>query len=330
MPCRCASRDAEELRIEAQVVFKKLSVDCGVNSDQLHADYAGEIDSIAHNLDSARKNPAAVPSAADLWTQLTQTFFYFDAHVQDTLSSTSDTQATAYLLGRGLAEVYWALDPAAGDGTVTSWNFLLGGERCSELSRGVGRLSAYFSLYTAAAVSGSLAAWREVADPAPKVPADQKNWRDRPRALDQLYLQIRRWYELLVLGQDPSTLIQPYAILKSRRAALQAARTFLVQLITLGLSLVVLLVLTFLATYDKTSATGKTLLGIVSARHHHGGRPGQREESSPSSCHPPQTGRLHRLSCSGYHGVARPMGGQEAQRDAETHRPILSEADAHS
>ena len=69
-----------------------------------------------------------MPSAADLWTQLTQTLFYFDAQVQDTLSSTSDTQATAYLLGRGLAEAYWALDPAAGDGTVTSWNFLLGGE----------------------------------------------------------------------------------------------------------------------------------------------------------------------------------------------------------
>lgn len=56
LPLR-SERDAEELRIEAQVVFKKLSVDCGVNSDQVHADYAGEIDSIAHNLDSAKEKP---------------------------------------------------------------------------------------------------------------------------------------------------------------------------------------------------------------------------------------------------------------------------------
>lgn len=256
LPLR-SERDAVELRIEAQAVLQKLSVNCGVNSDQFHADFAGEIESIADNMDDARKNPAADPSAEDLWKQLTQTFFYFDAHIQDTLSSTSDTQATAYLLGRGLAEAYWALDPKAPDGTVTSWNFLMGDERCTELSRDVGRLSAYFNSYTAAAVSGSLAAWKKV--------AAQKTWRDQPGAPGKLYLQIRRWYELLVLGQDPSTLIKPYAILRSWKAALHAVSTFAVQLITLGLSLILLVVLTFLATYGKTSATVNTIIGILSA-----------------------------------------------------------------
>ena len=41
--------------------------------------------------------------------------------------------------------------------------------------------------------------------------------------------------------------------------------TFAVQLITLGLSLALLVGLTFLATYDKTSATANTFLGILSA-----------------------------------------------------------------
>ncbi len=256
LPLR-SERGAEELRIESQAVLSQLSKDCKVNSDKVHADYGTEIGDLAHNLDTARKNPAANPTAEDLWKTFTDTLFHYDAHVQDTLSSTSDKQATAYLLGRGLAETYWALDSAAGDGTVKSWNFLLGDERISELSRGVGRLSAYFSSYTAAAISGSLAAWKKVA-------ADG-TWRSQSGSRERLYLQIRRWYELVVLGQDPSTLIKPYAILKSWRTALQALRTFAVQLITLGVSLALLIGLTFLATYGKTSATANAFIGILSA-----------------------------------------------------------------
>jgi hypothetical protein len=89
--------------------------------------------------------------------------------------------------------------------------FLLGAERTTELSRGIGRLSAYFNVYTAPAVAGSLAAWHQV--------AGDSAWRGQPDARQQLYLQIRRWYELLILGQDPSTLVKPYVILKSWRAA---------------------------------------------------------------------------------------------------------------
>jgi hypothetical protein len=255
LPLR-SERGAEELRIEAQAVLLKLSTDCEVNTDQFHANYAGEIGQMAHELDTARANPAANPSARDLWNSLTDLLFHFDAHVQDTLSSNSDKQATAYLLGRGVAEAFWALDPEASDGTVTSWSFLLGDERCTELSRGVGRLTAYFSSYTAAAVSGSLVAWKKVAgDPT---------WRSQPGAVETLYLQIRRWYELLVLGQDPSTLIEPYAILKSWRAATQAVRTFAVQLVILGLSLALLVLLAFLSTYGKTSAWANTVIGIFS------------------------------------------------------------------
>jgi hypothetical protein len=255
LPLR-SERGAEELRIEAQAVLLKLSIDCGVNSDQVHANYANEIEQMAHALDTARANPAADLSAEELWTSLTDLLFHYDAHIQDTLSSNSDKQATAYLLGRGLAEAYWALDPGGPDGTVTSWSFLLGNERCTELSRGVGRLTAYFSPYTAAAISGSLVAWKKV--------ASDGTWRAQPGAAATLYLQIRGWYELLVLGQDPSTLIAPYAILKSWRAATQAIRTFAVQLVTLGVSLALLVLLAFLSTYGKTNAGANTVLGIVS------------------------------------------------------------------
>jgi hypothetical protein len=50
-----------------------------------------------------------------------------------------------------------------------SWWFLLGAERCSEMTRLVGRLTAYFHPYTAAAIAGSVQVWKHVA-------ADE-NWR---------------------------------------------------------------------------------------------------------------------------------------------------------
>jgi hypothetical protein len=76
---------------------------------------------------------------------------------------------------------------------------------------------------------------------------------------------MRGWYELLVLQQDPSTLVKPYAILKSWRATLQTLSTFAVQLVTLVISLGLLIGLSFLATYGKTSAWANSLIGMLSA-----------------------------------------------------------------
>ena len=56
--------------------------------------------------------------------------------------------------------------------------------------------------YTAPAISGSIEVWRQV--------ASQRAWRrDDQVANDALYRQTRRWYELIVVGQDPTTLIKP-------------------------------------------------------------------------------------------------------------------------
>jgi hypothetical protein len=250
-------RGSDELRIEAQAVMTALATLLQVNLDQHGGDYSSQIDTMAKELDGVRGNPNAVPSRETQWNCLSNKIFYFDAHIQDTLASKSDTQANAYLLGRGLSEAYWALNPAAKDGTSASWSFLLGDDRCSELSRGVGRLSAYFNSYTAPAIGGSLTAWNTV--------AGDSDWRSKPEARQKLYLQLRSWYELLILGQDPSTLIQPYAILKSGRAAVQAVSTFAVQLITLLLSLGLVVGLAFLASYGKSSAWANTLIGLLSA-----------------------------------------------------------------
>jgi hypothetical protein len=97
-----------------------------------------------------------------------------------------------------------------------SWWFLLGAERCSEMSRLVGRLTAYFDPYTAAAIAGSVQVWAHVA-------ADE-NW--RKNADDALYRQIRRWYELVIMQQDPTTLVKPYALIRNFRMVKRALRIF--------------------------------------------------------------------------------------------------------
>jgi hypothetical protein len=165
---------------------------------------------------------AAVASAAPgdpdaQWDALQELIFKFDEHIQDALAMQSDTVANGYQLGRALAEPYWALDPALDtDQSPAAWAFLLGSGRCAEISRVAGRLGVYFHPYTAAAVAGSVQIWKHVA-------AD-KTWRST--AEDYLYRQTRTWYELMVMRQDPTTLLQPYALTRSYRMIVRALRIF--------------------------------------------------------------------------------------------------------
>jgi hypothetical protein len=178
-----------------------------------------------------------------------------DAHLQDRLTAASETQAIAYQLGRGLAETYWALDPETADGSV-SWAFLLGEHRCNELSRLVGRLSAYLSEYTPAAIAGSVEVWKQVV----KTPA----WLgDRSAARQDLYRQTRRWFELLVLGQDPTTLVRPNAIMKGYRTLARATKIFWPQLVAASIGLGFLVTLLVLVNLGGVASWAKTVSGVL-------------------------------------------------------------------
>ena len=163
---------------------------------------------------------ASAPAAGDpaaQWDALQELIFKFDAHIQDTLALGPDTVASGYQLGRALAEPYWALDPALDTGSnPAAWQFLLGSGRCGEIGRLVGRLGAYLHPYTAAAIAGSVQIWKHV--------ADDKAWRSN--AGDCLYRQMRTWYELVVMQQDPTTLVKPYALTRNYRMIVRALRIF--------------------------------------------------------------------------------------------------------
>lgn len=199
-----------------------------------------------------------VAAANEPWEDLAELLWKFDAHTQDRLSATSETQACGYQLGRGLAETYWALDPDHAVADSQGWDFLLGQERCAELSRLAGRLGAYTTEYTAPAITGSIEIWRYL--------VGQLAWRgDGQVANDALYQQIRRWYELLVLGQDPTTLIKPNGLISSYRTFGRAIRLFWPQLVATFIGLGFLVTLLVLLGVGGGSAWEKTLSGILAA-----------------------------------------------------------------
>lgn len=254
LPLR-VERTAAEQRAEAQAVLAKLTGDLQVGTITIGSQGqsgAAVIEQQAGVLAAAEPGTAAAVAA---WNALSASIYELDADAQDTLAAQSDMRAAAYQLGRGLAEAYWALDPDASCAppTAQSWTFLLGEQRCAELARLVGRLSGYFNPYCAPAVAGTLHLWQSVAgNPA---------W--RKGAQDHLYEQLRRWYELLVLGQDPSTLIPPYALLKDWRAGLHTLRALWVQLVTALISIGLVIALITLILGGSANESLKAIFGVV-------------------------------------------------------------------
>ena len=175
------------------------------------------------------------PADGEGWRHTAEFFLRWDARFQDELSQRGEHLANGYLLGRGLAESYWGLGPdrvwtVEGEQTAVSLGFLFGPDRREELTRMLGRLGQEDAhSVTAAAISGSLEAWGAV--------AENPTWATAPDLRVQLYEQVRRWYQLLVLGQDPTTLIRPYAKLTSLRTIGRAVRLFWPQAVLAVLAL---------------------------------------------------------------------------------------------
>jgi hypothetical protein len=185
------------------------------------------------------------------WRGVAECFLDWDGRIQDELTKRGEHLANAYLLGRGMAECYWGLAPESawtseGEVTAVSPAFLLGEDRRRELTRMLGRLDPdTIHPLSAAGISGSLEAWGDVA-------ADDA-WSRDPQMRALLYEQVRQWYQLLVLGQDPTTLIRPYARLTSTRYLVRAVRSFLPQVILAALALG--LVAAFFAVTDLKGTT---------------------------------------------------------------------------
>jgi hypothetical protein len=176
------------------------------------------------------------------WDEVSTYVFDLDARIQDSLTTRSEGAANAYLLARGLAECYWGLGADADwrfgtEDTGVSLRFLFGQDRRRELTRMLGRLeSGQMHPLSAAAISGSIEAWGKV--------ADDPVWASAPDLRDDLYEQVRRWYQLLLLRQDPTTLVKPYAKLSSPHGFRRALRLYRPQFL-MGFAAIALIALFF-------------------------------------------------------------------------------------
>jgi hypothetical protein len=250
-------RTPKERRIQAEGVLWALADKLGVNADpDGGSTYSKEVSIQAEQLAALRAHHS--DDAVTAWDTLAELVHRFDAHIQNSLSAKSDMQAYGYRLGRALAECYWALDTGIESSTEISaaaWWFLFGASRSAEMSILLGSLSAYWNPYTASAIAGSLAVWKHVA-------ADPE-W--RKNAYDALFPQVRVWYELTVLGRDPTTWIRSGAHLSYTWIITKATRTFPgpIALIAVGTAALIALIVLFGS--GTGSSIANTLLAIVAA-----------------------------------------------------------------
>jgi hypothetical protein len=249
-------RSATEQRVQAQEALKVLAQDLGVDGTEA-ASRSEAIDADARRLYEARRDAGSSPEeAAKAWDTLAESLFELDAHTQDELAARSDMLASAYQLGRGLSETYWALNPDDQKGW-SSWSFLFDQARVAELTRLMGRVgTCLLSPLSAPAIAGSLEVWRML--------AHDTQWRAQPRTQADLYTQIRTWYELLVLEKDPSADIGPYQLITNWRATLRGAIAFTPQLLLAAIGVGGLLLLAISLSSKHGSGAWKAL-GAVAA-----------------------------------------------------------------
>jgi hypothetical protein len=185
--------------------------------------------SLAGELQIPTDDAEASLAAGRTWDEVSTYVFDLDARIQDSLTTRSEAAANAYLLARGLAECYWGLGADgtwefSGEDTGISLRFLFGQDRRRELTRMLGRLeSGQMHPLSASAISGSIEAWGQV--------ADDRVWAAAPDLRDRLYEQVRRWYQLVLLRQDPTTLVKPYAKLSSPHGVRRALRLYRPQML---------------------------------------------------------------------------------------------------
>lgn len=135
--------------------------------------------------------------AKQWWAKLEVFLWMWDAGIQDSLASGAFGTASAYQLGRGLAEAYWALNENDEPGSPRSWGFVLGTNRATALSLLCRRLAPSIGMLTATAVATSVEAWEEVA-------GSPASYFDPFKKLGE---QLLIWRDLLLTRRDPTSLV---------------------------------------------------------------------------------------------------------------------------
>ena len=188
------------------------------------------------------------------WQELADFLYQWDAKIQDALASTSFLEASAYQLGRGLADISWALVPGVDDSQdPRSWGFLLGHERCTLLRQLMGRVAPLFPPLTPRAVNTSLRKWEQVA----------ANPSRRTNAAPTLRQQARVWRDLLLVGRNPESLVGTPTLLKRARSIRPVLRSFWPELTMSAVSIAALAVAGYFPSHQGRYHALATVLAVL-------------------------------------------------------------------
>ena len=280
-------RSPAEQRIEAERVLIAVAAeqecdllagkDLGLDSGEIPGDESKASDymkSLAVQLRDARKE-ANESEARVLLDKMDRLFYLWDCAIQDNLATGPYGRSSAYQLGRGIAETYWALNPEADASRDDSWAHLLV-ERFNALAALLRRSAALLPELAAEALTATLEQWRGVAEEVTRqeetsgslLPHMPRKAVDRGEATTVLGQQAGVWRDLLLSGSDPTRLVATdQTWLRARRLG-PLFRSFLPEIVGLLLGLLLIggaVLLVVLGEPLIPKALGATLAAVLGA-----------------------------------------------------------------
>jgi hypothetical protein len=173
------------------------------------------------------------------WSNVTEAIYRWDEQIQDRLSVSVEL-LSGYLLGRGLAETFWALNPDLASGQTpgtdtprpSTWEFLLGQQRCDRLTKHLDRLETLLPPMSVSAVKAPLGRWTEL--------AAHGKVRKHPDAPGVLHEQLQLWRDVLLGARNPISLVEGVSIPAGARQLSRVVQAFRLELTIATLSVVAL------------------------------------------------------------------------------------------
>jgi hypothetical protein len=177
--------------------------------------------------------PDTYPAGSEVakaWEEIADAIYYWDEQIQDGFGVSAELLA-AYQLGRGLSEIFWALNPDAPEPATMptrqstasppdpgSWEFLLGPRRQLMLCTYLKLLEGALTPLSGPAVKGPLTRWCML--------VTNKEVRNRPdEAQRALRLQLQNWREVLLGSRDPTSFAKHFGFKLALRQAFRVMQT---------------------------------------------------------------------------------------------------------
>ena len=290
MPPLGEERSSTELRIQVINTIQQLAADVSLECKgaltakealQPPSPLPTAVDQVIRLANAVPDDPTS-PEWRQPWNAFAESFYRWDAQIQDLLASAPFGESSAYQLGRDLGETSWSLDPSAEQGSSMSWGSLLEPKRCIALTSLVVRLTPVAATANVSqCIKGALARWSER--------ATSDGFVGDVQSTIALRRQVALWRDLLLSGAEPQPLVPTIPALRRISVFFPAIRSMWLQALVGLLSSALLGYAAYLMTTAHPSGVFTTIitaLGIF-------GLTGATVSSKASTAANNQIGRAH-------------------------------------